>query len=96
MPRKRTPVQIAGVAGVAEWLDVSPQLVTKWLIRYRETHPTPAPDFEIRPGRNGEADRAWKDTAERRAEWVAWRKSLPGQGAPGQPKPRRATAEAAK
>jgi hypothetical protein len=87
MARTRTPIKTVGVAGVAAWLNVTPQLVTKWLLRYTDT---PVPDVEIHPGRHGVPDRAWKDTPERKAEWAKWNDARPGQGAPGQPKPRRA------
>lgn len=88
--QRRTPGQLVSVGGVAAWLGVEPSTVSTWIPRYAGTPtPTPAPDFEILPGRHDTPDVAWLDTDERRAEWEAWRASRPGQGAKGRPKPRK-------
>ena len=84
MARQHQTVWYVGVAGVAAWLEVSPPTVTKWLTRYAETHPTPAPDAEI--GEEGSGVKGW--LPEREAEWRAWDEGRPGQGAAGRPKPR--------
>jgi hypothetical protein len=68
-------VKYVGTAGVAEWLGVKPQTVTKWLTRYQDL---PEPDAYIGPGRSF---RMW--LPEREAEWRAWVSSRPGRGAPG-------------
>lgn len=67
-----------GVAGVAAWFGVAPATVTKWLARYDRW---PEPDAMIG------SEKGW--LSEREQEWRAWKAALPGQGAPGRPKPRR-------
>ena len=75
------PVRYLGIAGVAEWFGVQAPTVTKWLARYRGW---PEPDALIG------AERGW--LPEREQEWRDWKATLPGQGAAGRPKPRRAAA----
>jgi hypothetical protein len=87
MPGERAPLRCVGITGVAAWLGVEPRLVSTWLIRYGDT---PGPDVVVVPGRHGDGDKAWADTPERKAEWVAWEASRPGRGARGQAKPRKA------
>jgi hypothetical protein len=77
-------IKYVGVAGVAAWFGNEPETVSKWLSRYDDW---PTPDAEISPGRNGVPDCGW--LPERKADWLAWKASLPGQGAPGLPKPRK-------
>src|SRR6266851_242765 len=72
---RRDAVLYIGTAGVAGWLGVKPQTVTKWLRRYQDM---PEPDAYIGPGRS---IRMW--LPEREAEWRAWACSRPGRGAPG-------------
>ncbi len=72
---RRDAVKYVGTAGVAGWLGVKPQTVTKWLRRYQDM---PEPDAYIGPGRSF---RMW--LPEREAEWRAWACSRPGRGAPG-------------
>src|SRR5690348_8008340 len=74
-------VSYVGVAGVAAWLGVKPQTVTKWLRRYGNV---PESDAYLAPGRSF---RMW--LPEREAEWRAWARSRPGRGAPGRPRRRR-------
>lgn len=74
-----------GVGGVAQWLEVEPGTVSKWLIRYAETHPCPSPDAEIVEG--VKVTRGW--LPEREAQWKEWAEARVGQGAAGRPKPRR-------
>jgi hypothetical protein len=76
----RHAVKYVGTAGVAAWLGVKPQTVTKWLMRY---HDMPEPDAYLGPGRSF---RMW--LPEREAEWRAWACSRPGRGAPGRPRKR--------
>lgn len=76
----RRTVSYLGVAGVAAWFGVEPQTVTKWLSRYQGW---PQPDAET-----GDV-KGW--LPEREDEWRTWKAALPGQGAAGRPKPRRAT-----
>jgi hypothetical protein len=78
-------IRYLGAAGVAAWFGVEPGTVTKWLSRYEGW---PVPDCELAPGRNGVADHGW--LPEREQEWREWKAGLPGQGAKGKPKPRRA------
>jgi hypothetical protein len=78
------PVEYLGVAGVARWFGVKPGTVTTWLARYTGW---PEPDAYVVPGRNGDRDKLW--LPEREPDWRAWKRSLPGQGAKGRPKPRR-------
>ena len=66
-----------GVAGVAAWFGIAPATVTKWLGRYDGW---PEPDAMIG------TEKGWLPGREQ--EWRAWKAALPGQGAPGQPKPR--------
>ena len=73
-----------GVSGVAAWFGVAPGTVTKWLTRYDGW---PQPDAYVTPGRHGDRDKLWLPARE--ADWRAWKGTLPGQGAPGRPKPRR-------
>lgn len=72
-------IRYVGVAGIAKWFGVEPKTVTKWLIRYAETHPWPKPDAQIGEGEG--AVRGW--LPERETEWRAWKASLPGRGAGG-------------
>lgn len=73
-----------GVAGVAAWFGVAPATVTKWLARYDGW---PEPDAVIG------TEKGWLPGREQ--EWRDWKADLPGQGAPGRPKPRRKTHPAA-
>lgn len=76
------------ISGVAAWLGVDPGTVTKWYDRYPEDE-MPAPDF-VAPARFGSGvERFCLDSAERKQEWIDWNAARPGQGRPGQPKPRR-------
>lgn len=68
-----------GYKGVGAWLGVPPGTVSKWVSRYAETAPTPAPDADIE-GRPG-----W--LPERETDWRKWDTGRAGQGAPGRPKP---------
>jgi len=78
----REPVRYYGAGGVAAWLGVKPELVTKWLGRYASTAwPTPEPDALAIPGRHGEADSLWLES--RKDDWLAWEASRPGRGAGG-------------
>jgi hypothetical protein len=77
-------VRYLGVAGVAAWFGVAPATVTKWLARYDGW---PEPDAMIG------TEKGW--LPEREQEWRAWKAALPGQGAPGQPKPRHKSRAAA-
>lgn len=88
MSTGRKPTLVFGVAGVANWLGVKAGTVTQWLEREKrgDVPPTPRPDILLSPGRSGVPDRGWLLT--RRAEWLEWRASLPGRGAPGVPRPR--------
>lgn len=70
-------IRYVGVAGVAAWFGVSPQTVTKWLTRYAETHPCPAPDAET--GEGSAAVKGW--LPERATEWRTWAAGRPTQGA---------------
>jgi hypothetical protein len=79
-----------GIAGVAGWLGVTPELVTRWLIRYGDTPPH---DALIIPGRHGDGDKGWLPG--RKGDWEEWRASRPGAGAPGRPRPRDPTPPAA-
>lgn len=84
--RPSRPVTYVGIAGVAEWFGVTPELVTKWIARgAADGNPTPEPDAEIIPGRHG-PDKGWLPG--RRADWLAWHAGRPGRGAKGRPKPR--------
>src|SRR5713226_1552332 len=68
---RRDAVKYVGTAGVAGWLGVKPQTVTKWLRRYQDI---PEPDAYIGRGRSF---RMW--LPEREAEWRAWACSRPGR-----------------
>jgi hypothetical protein len=84
----RQPIRYCGVGGVAAWLGVKPGTVTTWVDRYEDTRtPTPVADIELEPGRHGVPDKGW--APERKDEWIAWRESRPGRGAPGQPRSRK-------
>lgn len=85
MAKLRTTKTYLGVADIAKSFGVEPATVTKWMNRYDDW---PVPDVQITPGRGGVPDRGW--ALQRLTEWQAWKKSLPGQGAAGFPKPRRA------
>jgi hypothetical protein len=67
-----------GIAGVAAWFGVAPATVTKWLARY---------DGWPEPDAMTGTEKGWLPRREQ--EWRAWKAALPGQGAPGRPKPRR-------
>jgi hypothetical protein len=85
------PGRLVGIAGIAAWLEVDPQLVTKWLTRYSNL---PRHDFEIFPGRQGsdKPDKAWLDNQANRDAWRDWyANGRTGQGAKGIPKPRKNT-----
>jgi hypothetical protein len=84
----RKPTVYFGVARVADWLDVQPGTVSKWLERYDDW---PAADMLLTPGRSGVPDRGW--LLSRRPEWEAWKAARPGQGAPGRPRPRKINGE---
>jgi hypothetical protein len=77
-------IHYLGVAGIAAWFCVAPATVTKWLTRYDGW---PEPDAMIG------TEKGW--LSGREPEWRAWKAALPGQGAPGQPKPRRTHSSAA-
>ncbi|MEV0620641.1 hypothetical protein AB0I81_45465 [Nonomuraea sp. NPDC050404] len=62
-----------GVVGVAEALGVSRHAVHKWRTRYPDAFPAPDVEVDGAPG--------WR--ADRVAEIVQWRASLPGRGAGG-------------
>lgn len=81
-------VRYSGTGEVAHWCGVSPETVTKWLIRYDDW---PDPDAEITPGRHGTPDRGW--LPERRDEWLGWMAARPGRGAHGKSRQTAATAE---
>ena len=85
MTTRRKPTLVFGVAGVANWLGVKAGTVTQWLEREKrgDVPPTPTPDILLSPGRSGVPDRGW--LLNRRTEWLEWRASLPGRGAPGVP-----------
>ena len=82
-PMAVEPRRAAGIKGIAAMFDVAETTVRKWFERY--------------PGTQPEAD-TWIDDQrgwtlpDREPEWRAWKASLPGQGAPGHPKPRKAKA----
>jgi hypothetical protein len=86
----RAPLRCAGIAGVAAWLDMNPETLAKAMGRNLGW---PLHDVEITPGRGSHPERGWVDTEERRAEWAAWRASLPGRGAGGGRPRLRATQE---
>lgn len=71
-----------GMTEVGEWFGVAGGTVAVWRRRYQDTNPCPEPDAMVgtSPG--------W--LPEREPEWRSWRASLPGQGAGGGPKPKRA------
>jgi hypothetical protein len=73
------PLRLVGAAGVGEWLDVSTQAVALYRARYANTpHPFPAPDIEISTAVENVYIPGWRP--DRKPEFVAWKKSLPGLG----------------
>lgn len=82
MATTRQPLRCVGTAGVAVWLSMTPEALTKAM----ERHPGwPAEDASIWLARTY---RGW--LPERRAEWETWKASLPGQGKGGGRPPRAA------
>jgi hypothetical protein len=74
----REPTRYVGVKGVAAWFGLPATTVSKWLLRYAETHPTPVPDAEI------EGVKGWLPGREE--EWRKWDAARPGQGRGGGPR----------
>lgn len=74
----RRPLRCAGIAGVADWLSMTPAALAKAMDRNPDW---PGEDVTIDQKRDGHPYRGW--LPERRAEWEAWKASLPGQGAGG-------------
>jgi len=91
---RRQAVRYEGASTVGRWLGVSKAVVQTWLHRYttdrtaaeRAKAPScPEPDVVV-IGADGRETAGWKPA--RRAEWEAWRASLPGAGAGGGRPPR--------
>lgn len=64
-------IEYLDMNAIGDLFGVDRATVTKWRRRYEHSHPTPEPDAMIGPSPG------W--LPERKAEWLEWRKTLPGQ-----------------
>ncbi|MBO2459845.1 hypothetical protein [Actinomadura violacea] len=74
-------VTYVGIDEVGRWLGIARTAASHLKARYADTLPPPEPDVVISGPR---PISGW--LPERKAEWLAWKESRPGQGAGGGPK----------